>query len=127
MEQVRRNRLEEPVTAVLVLHARVDGLRGAGPGDRIGEDLPDAVTVVRVKEPKRAPPEVLAFAPAENRLRRRARVDDAPVRVEDRDHVAAVLHEGAEALLALPQRVGGRLPLRDVSRRQYDRSDGGIV
>src|SRR5437667_1198169 len=98
----------------------MDGLRGAGWGDGVGEDLLDALTVVRMKQGKGALPEVLAFAPAENRLCRRARVEDAPVRVEHRDHVAAVLDEGAEALLALPQRVGGRLPLRDVSRRQHD-------
>ena len=89
------------------------------------EHLLDALTVVRVEELERAPPEVLPIVPTKDRVRGGADVGDETVGVEDRDHVARVLHERAEPGFGACEGLFRSLPIEchgeDVAEHQEGR------
>ena len=102
VEQVGVQDLELAQRAVAVAQRALEHLGlAAGVGGAVGQQVQQAALLVGVQQAVEARADHVLGGVAEDALDRRALVDDRGVGVEDRDEVAGVLDERAEARLAL--------------------------
>ena len=114
LEQVGGHRLRVQPGAVAVAHPPGLGRGHPGPQGRLGHEPGHPLAVVGVHQSQRVAVDQLGRVVAEHPPDRLAVVADAPVGVDDADHVRGVLDQRPEPLLAGPQRPLGRLALLDL-------------
>ncbi len=112
VEAVHRHRFQRPPSAVLVLRPQLGLHPVAGLLAQLGEHGEGLGSVVGMDQLEGVAAHVLGGAVAEHRLARLARIQHRAVRAEQRDDVAGVFHEGAEALFARPERRGVGVAVR---------------
>ena len=120
VEEVQCDRFDRAPAAVLVARAVLTRVRRNRFRAGAREDVGKHVLVVRVHEVERGGADQLMCGVAEEALDGRAHVAHHAVRIEDGRDVVRVLDQGAEARLALAERLLGRL----VRREQFARSLG---
>ena len=114
VEQVVDGVLEIAPGAVLVRNPKLDEWLDPWTGRNLGEQAHRFLKVVRVYELEGALSDHLRGFVAQNPLHRWAGIADGTLCADDRDYVRAVLHEGAEPLLASTHLLFRPLDLGDV-------------
>ncbi len=110
IEERARPPVERPPRAVFVLPARLERDRLPDLAHDREEPLGRAGDIVGVGELEHALADELPLLVPEDLLERRVRVAADPLMVDDRDRVRGALHDRAEELLALAQRLFGDAP-----------------